>query len=289
MSILDVDPWLLFFIATLLTSAPFYFGISNAGGSNDEQFDRRIRQMLWIPGIVALVIRGFSGIGFDDINIGVGDKPWLYAAVFFTPIMLELLLILTVVQFGLSPIDRSLISFKKGKMRISDSIRLVLGSESQSPIYFAINVLATIGIGTLFMIAFSLAEELGWRGFMQVQMMERMSLTSALLLSGLLWGIWYFPLVRMGFRFPEYPRAGAWIFMPVFTISFGIISGWLYWFSNSIWVPALFNAATSVTLLLSTAAFGDEAGSRRVRIVWSWIWAVAAGFVLAIWRISFFS
>ncbi len=71
--------------------------------------------------------------------------------------------------------------------------------------------------------------------------------------------------------------------MPVYTVSAGIVIGWLYWLSGSIWVPAIFNASLKVTSIISEVALGEAGKSRRVRIVWLWLWAVLAGLALTIW------
>ncbi len=42
------------------------------------------------------------------------------------------------------------------------------------------------------------AGELGWRGYLMPRLMEKFKVPVAVLISGLMWGGWYFPLVMMG-------------------------------------------------------------------------------------------
>jgi hypothetical protein len=70
--------------------------------------------------------------------------------------------------------------------------------------------------------------------------------------------------------------------MPIFCIAAGIVAGWLYWLSGSLWAPAIFNASLRVSGLISEAAL-EEGGSARVRIVWLWLWAAAGGLALTLW------
>jgi hypothetical protein len=106
------------------------------------------------------------------------------------------------------------------------------------------------------------------------------------MLGGLFWGMWYMPSLLSGFKFPEYPKLGAFVYWPVFTISLAIILGWLYWQTGSLWLPALFNASTKVSGRLSSIALGEAGDSRRVRIVWLWLWATLAVFILALWQVG---
>ncbi len=280
-------PWLTYFILTMLVSAPFFFNIQRAGGHSDRQFDRRVRQMLWIPGIVALGIRIYSGLGFADLDLGPGRSIWLLLLALLLPLALEVLLVLTSLQFGLSRLDASLITFRPGGVKISEDVRLVFGSGKQSWPKFLGNVLATVSIGVLFMLIFSFAEEFGWRGYLQNQLLTIFGLAPGLVLGGVLWGAWYAPLVWSGFRFPEYPRLGALIFMPIYLISLGIISAWLYWFSGSLWTAAILNASAGVSSTVSTIALGEASRSRRIRVVWLWLWAVVAGLFLALWQAGY--
>lgn len=56
-------------------------------------------------------------------------------------------------------------------------------------------------------------EEWGWRGYLLPKLMERFSVAPAVLLSGVIWGLWHAPLIAIighnyGFGYPGYPYTG---------------------------------------------------------------------------------
>ena len=69
-------------------------------------------------------------------------------------------------------------------------------------------------------------EEWGWRGFLLPRMLKQFKVVPALLLSGLIWGLWHAPLTVMGHNYgvgyPGYPFMGIFA-MCLFCIVMGII------------------------------------------------------------------
>ncbi|HUF37054.1 MAG TPA: CPBP family intramembrane glutamic endopeptidase [Anaerolineales bacterium] len=273
--------WSLYLLLTFLATLPFYLALRRKTETVD--LDRAVRRQLWVPGLVALALLGYSGRGLAALDLGPGDRPWLLLAAFLLPIGLELISIFAAIRLNLAQLDRSLISVRDGWIRLSPSIRLILGHEKQTPLKFAVNLLATLAIAAALSLLFSLAEEIGWRGYLQDLLIDRFTVTWGLVLGGIFWGLWYAPLVLRGYRFPDYPRLGAFVFMPVFTIAAGIVIGWFYWLTGSLWAAAILNASIKVSAPISETVLGDAGTSRRVRIVWLWLWAALAGLVLTLW------
>lgn len=58
----------------------------------------------------------------------------------------------------------------------------------------------------------ALGEELGWRGYLLPKLLERFSAVWAILINGVIWGLWHAPLIAMGhnygFGYLGYPAAG---------------------------------------------------------------------------------
>ena len=283
---MNVPTWLSYSLITLLVSTPFYFIIQRDGGAKNENFDQHFRRLMWVPGLVAFGFRTYTDQGFSDVNFGAGESLWLYPVAFLIPLLIEIILIITVIQFNLARLSPEIITFREGNAHISKSVRLVLGNDTQPSVFLFGNLTATVAVGTVFTVIFSLVEEFGWRGFLQNQVIDSLGLVGGLIMGGLVWGAWHSPLVLMGYKFPDYQNLGAFVFMPISTIAIGIVTGWLFWLSGSIWVPALFNASTRVTSLLSSAALGEAGDSRRVRIAWLWLWTTVAGLCLVFWRAS---
>lgn len=282
---MNLPTWLFYLFVTALVSVPIYLSLRNRA-PNSEELERTVRRLIWIPGIVAFGFRMYTYQGLENVGFGLGSMPWLFLVAWLTPMLMEIFLIFFAARFGLARLDPTLIHFQKGKVYINEALQLLMGNETQSYAKFFLNLLVTLSVGAGAMLLFSFAEEFGWRGFLQTPLIESFGLGSGLMLGGLLWGLWYAPVVLKGWKFPEYPRVGAFVYWPIFTICLAIISGWLYWQSGSIWVPALFNASVKVSSRITSIALGDAGDSRRVRVVWLWLWGCLAVFFLALWQVG---
>ncbi|MEU4534653.1 CPBP family intramembrane glutamic endopeptidase [Streptosporangium sp. NPDC023825] len=104
--------------------------------------------------------------------------------------------------------------------------------------------------------AAAFGEEWGWRGWM-LPRLTPLGTWRALLVSGVIWGLWHFPLTLRGYNYPE---LGAWAapMFVVFCVTFGALLGWLRLYSGSVW-PAVvghgsLNSSAGLMLLIGDAA-----------------------------------
>jgi membrane protease YdiL (CAAX protease family) len=85
-----------------------------------------------------------------------------------------------------------------------------------------------------------LGEEFGWRAYLQPKLMP-LGGRRAILLTGVIWGVWHWPVIAMGynygFNYPGAPWLGP-IAMIWFTIVFGTLIGWATLRAGSVW-PAV--------------------------------------------------
>jgi membrane protease YdiL (CAAX protease family) len=86
-------------------------------------------------------------------------------------------------------------------------------------------------------------EEFGWRGYLQIKLLGSRPLLAAVV-TGLIWGVWHYPINLRGYNFPEHPILGLLVF-PVSTVMLSIIFGWLRQRTGSVWAPCLAHAATN--------------------------------------------
>ena len=89
-------------------------------------------------------------------------------------------------------------------------------------------------------------EEWGWRGFLLPRMLKQFKVVPALLLSGLIWGLWHAPLTVMGHNYgvgyPGYPFMGIFA-MCLFCIAMGIILSYVTIKTKSC-IPAIMGHGT---------------------------------------------
>ncbi|MDO4732452.1 MAG: CPBP family intramembrane metalloprotease [Bacillota bacterium] len=108
------------------------------------------------------------------------------------------------------------------------------------------NLLFSAVLSPVANILFCAGEELGWRGFLLTRLLENGSPRRAMLLSGLIWGIWHGPMIAMGHNYgldyPGWPWLGIFA-MLLFCFSAGCLFSWLRMRTGSFWPAALAHGA----------------------------------------------
>lgn len=88
-------------------------------------------------------------------------------------------------------------------------------------------------------------EEFGWRAYLLPKLLP-LGGRKTMVLIGVIWGIWHWPVIFMGyeygFSYPGYPWAGPLLFIWV-TLGLGIFLGWLTLRAKSIWPAVIAHAA----------------------------------------------
>ena len=116
--------------------------------------------------------------------------------------------------------------------------------------------LVTIPIGAFVNLIPALGEELGWRGWLLPKLMP-LGAVGAIVVSGVIWGVWHAPLILLGYNYPTAPGWLGLVMMTGMCIVVGGIFGWLRLRSDSVWPAALahgaFNAAAGSYLLFAEA------------------------------------
>ena len=131
---------------------------------------------------------------------------------------------------------------------------------------------------------FAIGEELGWRGFLLTRLMP-LGQWKAILLSGLIWGIWHAPTTLLyGYNFPQHPYLGVLLLPAGFTL-LGVILSWLTLKTRSPWVAGLghgtFNAVAGLIFLLLKPGFDTALAGSPLGLA-GWI-PMAALVALLIW------
>jgi membrane protease YdiL (CAAX protease family) len=105
-----------------------------------------------------------------------------------------------------------------------------------------VNGLATIG------------EEFGWRAYLLQKLMP-LGGRKAMLLMGLIWGVWHWPVILMGYEYglsyPGYPWLGPLVFL-WFTFIIGTFLAWLTLKSQSVWPAVIAHASLNGIAAIAT-------------------------------------
>jgi membrane protease YdiL (CAAX protease family) len=93
-----------------------------------------------------------------------------------------------------------------------------------------VSLLQMILIGPVINILPTMGEELGWRGYLLPKLRELSSDRAALVVTGLIWGVWHAPVIAMGHNYGTsyigVPYLGI-LAMIVFCVVLGIIEGYV--------------------------------------------------------------
>ncbi len=200
------------------------------------------------PAIAAIIVRkwitreGFADAGLKP-NLAKSWRYYLFAWLF--PLFVSAIIIGLVVALGIGSPDFTL----QRAMGI-----LSPGTAAPAIPPYAWALLPAALLGTALISTFFLwGEEFGWRGYLQIRLFSERPLLAAIA-TGIIWGIWHYPLNLRGYNFPEHPILGLLIF-PISTVLLSIIFGWLRLRTGSVWTSSLAHAATnsiggSLTVLL---------------------------------------
>ncbi|MEJ2598270.1 MAG: type II CAAX endopeptidase family protein [Anaerolineales bacterium] len=207
--------------------------------------------LMLFPGIVAVAFRIITKEGIRKVGWGL-RRWWTIIPALILPLLFILVVgwLLTVLNWA-TVSDRHFL-FKDGMVEIQ-LYPLVLGSQTQSIAFFALNLVLSLFVQSLLGSVVTIGEEFGWRGYAQEKLIRKFGLNRGLILLGAIWGYWHLPISLMGWNFPNHPVLGALILTPISTIFLGIYMGWLYLRSKSVWMPTLAHAAWNLcaTLLLN--------------------------------------
>ena len=136
-------------------------------------------------------------------------------------------------------------------------------------------------------VVIAFGEEYGWRGYLQNELFKLGRVRGVLLL-GLIWGAWHWPLILMGYNYPGYPLLGL-LLMALYTIGLAIVLGYAVLKTGSVLLSAYLHALNNQVLAF-IIAMGykpfDAAFSFDIGIYGIVTLAIVALFILRdpIWR-----
>jgi len=170
-----------------------------------------------------------------------------------------------------------------------EMIRSASGAAGMPPIPIRVLValqLASVAVAPVLNAVFAFGEEIGWRGYLLPKLLP-LGQWRALILTGVVWGLWHTPVILLGHNYPKHPVLGV-FFMVAFCIIFGILFGWTRLATGSVW-PAVIghgalNGSAGAVFLFSKA--GTEVDTLHAGITgWTgWILPVAVILVMAATR-----
>ncbi len=187
---------------------------------------------MWGPGIAALIATlAIEKQPFKSLRLNtLGPKRYYLWAWLLPPILVTLSGLLTVL-IRTGQLDTEFTFLQQQMEQTGTQLPISTG------MLVVIQIAQALLFAPFFNIIFAMGEELGWRGFLLPRLMP-LGQWKALLISGLIWGVWHAPVIAQGHNYPDHPMLGI-LLMTVFCVLLGIIIGWMYLKARSPWVAAL--------------------------------------------------
>jgi membrane protease YdiL (CAAX protease family) len=199
-----------------------------------------ISASMLIPGLIGLilviVLRAVGGKDtFASVGMG-GGKPILW-----------LLFGLGIIVFmGLQPLLSIL--FKMGHPADLSAL-LAQGTASTgmtTPVLMVIIAVQTLLLGPFLGLLVTFGEEYGWRGYLQPAL-SGLGRVRGVALVGIIWGIWHWPVIWMGYNYPGHPYLGS-LLMVFFSSGLAFLLGYAVLKAKGVWIAAFLHAMVNQSL-----------------------------------------
>ena len=185
--------------------------------------------LMWCPAAAALTVRGIFYRGERLLGWNPCRYSFLLAGI-----------MIPVLYLGVSYGIYWLVS---GTSRIG-SLNPVAAAVSAHTTHSGAGVVVVVVIVSIIVSIFTAAgEEIGWRGFLLPQLAKLRGETAAIVITGVIWGIWHMPIIIAGLYLPG---ISLWFKLPMFllqTVSMTAILGILRLRSGSVWPAVLLHAS----------------------------------------------
>ena len=122
-------------------------------------------------------------------------------------------LLLTFISLGINLLfpDVSFTTSYEGLLSILPDDQASIAAEQLSTfppiIFLIITIIQGLFAGYTINAFFAFGEELGWRAYL-LKALENKKFLHVSLITGIVWGLWHFPLILMGHNYPQYPLIG---------------------------------------------------------------------------------
>lgn len=205
---------------------------------------------MWAPGVGAVIAtrrterRALASLGLGKLG-RLPNYLWAWAV----PVLMAGLTGLATWLLGLASWDVELTLLRE-EIYLMDQ-----PPELTAQQLVGLQVFSALLIAPFINTVFAMGEEVGWRGFLLPRLLP-LGQTKAMIVTGVIWGVWHAPAIAQGFNYPQHPVLGIFV-MILFTTAFGMFLGWLYFKTRSPWAPAFahgtLNAVAGLPLLFLTS------------------------------------
>lgn len=244
-----------------------------------------ITLMMFTPAAAALIVmavfrvpaaRRARALGLVPLR-PVGRFLLFLALGLVLPVLIVAVTIAISAAFGFVQLD--LVDFSG----FAAQVAALSGGEPMPPIaVLVVAQLVAIPVGAVVNSVVAFGEELGWRGWLQSALLP-LGVWPALLITGVVWGLWHAPVILLGYNFAR-PDAVGLLLMVGGCLAWGVLLGWLRLRSASLWPAVLAHGSLNAVggLILVLIAFGETPDLALVGPLGLVAWVVVAAVIVVI-------
>ncbi|ADQ65841.1 caax amino terminal protease [Halogeometricum borinquense DSM 11551] len=237
---------------------------------------------MFAPTVGNLVARLATGEGLSNLRLRprVSGSLRVYAAAWFVPAVLTLLG--AALYFAVFPeqFDPSLSAY-------AAALQAAGGTVPMDPwTLVAIQAALALTVAPLFNAIFAFGEEFGWRAYL-LPKLHPLGARKAALLVGVVWGVWHWPILAMGYNYGFGYTGAPWtgfLAMCVFTVATGVFLAWVTLRTDSVWPAAIGHGAINAIAGLGTLFVVGQPntlfGPTPVGVIAALPWVVLAAWLL---------
>ncbi|MDO4258972.1 MAG: type II CAAX endopeptidase family protein [Actinomycetaceae bacterium] len=112
----------------------------------------------------------------------------------------------------------------------------------------------------------TMGEEIGWHAWLYPRLRELMGIPSAMIITGIVWGLWHAPVILLGHNYPSNPPLGVVMMIGVCILLTGPIQVLMNW-AGTVWTAAIMHAAINSYGVVFY--FGLQDGARPADALWA--------------------
>jgi len=245
---------------------------------------------MWGPAVGHLVTRWLTDEGFDrgEMRLRVRTRPLPWLLGWVGPLVL--ILVGAALYFLVFP------GLFGGMAAVADLLATVEAQTGQeiplSPsVFLAVQFIQALVAAPLLNSLATVGEEFGWRAYL-LPKLAPLGWRRALVVHGVVWGVWHWPVIAMGYNYGLDYTAAPWLgllAMTVATVGLGVFLGWITLRSGSVFPAvvghAMINGSAGLATLFATAVPNPVFGPTPVGLIGvvPWVAVAAVLFVRTDW------
>lgn len=222
----------IFLSITFILTWAIGFGLMFNGGYTNQYATLIVAGCMFMPAIATIITTMITKEKFKDVWIKPNFKGNIkyYLIGWLAPVVL--VLFGAAVYFIIFPshFDGSMTTMINNTKDQLASLGQAIPSDGQLKTLLVVQLVSSIFIAPVINFIPCLGEELGWRGYLLPNLLEKNSPVKATLISGVIWGVWHAPMIAMGHNYGlEYAFApwGGILAMIIFCVAVGSLLSYI--------------------------------------------------------------